>query len=172
VIQVYEGLVYMDFSESAMHEVDGLQCGRYERIDARSLPLVYVAYNASVSEPTEVFHNNLRARFEAGEPQVVEAMKRFAGLAAAAKEALAAGDDSTLAQLIDANFDVRRSICRLPSGQVEMIERARRAGASAKFAGSGGAIIGTFPDEAVFSRLQRDLGEIGCRVIKPIIFTT
>ena len=133
VIQVYEGLVYMDFAESAMHEVDGLQCGRYERLDPCALPPLYVAYNAGVSEPTEVFHNNLRARFEAGEPQVLEAMKKFAGLAQSAREALARGDHRRLAELIDANFDTRRSICRLPGGQVEMIERARRAGASAKF---------------------------------------
>ena len=46
---------------------------------------------------------------------------------------------SGLGELIDANFDLRRSICRIPAGQAEMVDRARRAGATAKFAGSGGA---------------------------------
>ena len=46
---------------------------------------------------------------------------------------------------------------------------ARDAGASAKFAGSGGAIVGTYEDEAMFGQLTDNLGEIGCRVIKPQI---
>ena len=50
-----------------------------------------------------------------------------------------------------------------------MVERARRAGATAQFAGSGGAIVGTYPDEATFARLQQELGAIGCSVIRPIV---
>ena len=42
-------------------------------------------------------------------------------------------------------------------------------GASAKFAGSGGAIVGTYTDDAMFARLEEALGAIGCRVIKPVI---
>ncbi len=41
----------------------------------------------------------------------------------------------------------RRSIYRLPEGQVRMVEVARQAGASANFAGSGGAIVGLYKDE-------------------------
>ena len=68
-----------------------------------------------------------------------------------------------------ANFDLRRSICRIPQGQLEMIERARRAGATAKFAGSGGAIIGTYPDDDVYRRLVTDLAPIECDVFRPIV---
>jgi glucuronokinase len=50
-----------------------------------------------------------------------------------------------------------------------MIEVARRTGASAKFAGSGGAIIGTYEDEAMFQRLRVALRAIPCEVIKPLI---
>jgi glucuronokinase len=50
-----------------------------------------------------------------------------------------------------------------------MVEVARRTGASAKFAGSGGAIVGTYPDEATFAALQEALGRIGCVVIKPAV---
>ena len=86
-----------------------------------------------------------------------------------ARQALAAGDADRLSRLIDANFDLRRSICRLPAGQVRMIETARRCGASAKFAGTGGAIIGTYPDDAVYQRLRTELAAIGCRVFRPTI---
>lgn len=167
VIQVYEGVVWMDFSPDAMHTSHGFFCGHYEPIDPSLLPPIYVAFSADVSEPTELFHNDLRARYDRGEKEVVDAMVHFADLAARAKEAIYRGDATLLGRLMDENFDTRRSICRLPKGQVDMIERARSVGASAKFAGSGGAIIGVFEDEAMLHRLKAELGAIGCKVIKP-----
>ncbi len=169
VIQVYEGAVYMDFAKDRMRQCRGLTCGVYEPLDPALLPPLYIAYSADVSEPTEVFHNNLRARFQQGEPAVVNAMKRFAALAFEARQAILDGDRATLARLINENFDLRRSICRLPKNQIRIVERARSAGASAKFAGSGGAIIGTYPDDATFERLCAHLEAIGCRVIRPAI---
>jgi glucuronokinase len=169
VIQVYEGLVYMDFAHERMHETHGYRHGVYERLDPSLLPPVYLAYKADVSEPTEVFHNDIRGRYDRGESAVVAAMTTFAGLAAQAREALLARDHERLARLMDANFDTRRSIYQLPRGQVEMVEEARKVGASAKFAGSGGAIVGTCRDEAMFADVQRALGAIGCVVVKPII---
>lgn len=169
VIQVYEGLVYMDFAEDRMEEIDGLQCGVYEPLDPALLPPLYIAYDANVSEPTEVTHNNLRVRYNQGEPAVVEAMNTFASLTVQARDVILDGNHGLLTQLIDRNFDLRRSICRLPEGQVRMVNLARECGASAKFAGSGGAIVGTFPNEASYVRLKAALGDIGCRVLKPTI---
>jgi glucuronokinase len=169
VIQVYEGLVFMDFAPERMHEQHGYLCGRYEPLDPARLPPLYLAYSPDVSEPTEVFHNDIRGRFNRGEPAVVKAMGKFAALAAQAKEALLSGDTPRLMQLMDGNFDTRRSIYQLPAGQIRMVEEARRTGASAKFAGSGGAIIGVYKDEAMFQELQAKLGAIGCRVLKPTI---
>lgn len=169
VIQIYEGLVFMEFARGQIEMLDGFECGVYEPLDPALLPPLYIAYNAKVSKPTEVFHNHLRERFERGEPAVVEAMRRFAELTVEARKAILAGDAKRLGELIDANFDLRRSICRIPAEQVEMVERARRAGATAKFAGSGGAIIGTYPDEATFQRLQAELEPLGCKVIRPQI---
>jgi len=60
VVQAYQGLVYMDFSRSLM-EARGY--GEYEHMDAGLLPNIYVAYRTSLSEGTEVFHNNLRERW-------------------------------------------------------------------------------------------------------------
>ncbi len=167
VIQVYEGLVYMDFAKARMQTTMGYEHGVYERLDPALLPPVYLAYKADASEPTEVFHDNIRGRYDQGEPRVVEAMRKFADLAAQAREALLSRDAERLGRLMDENFDTRRSIYTLPRGQVAMVEAARAAGASAKFAGSGGAIIGTYRDEAMFEELRRRLGEIHCVVLKP-----
>lgn len=167
VIQVYEGLVYMDFAPDRMREQAGLRFGHYEPIDPGLLPPLYLAYDPDAGEPTEVFHNDIRARFELGEPAVRRAMERFAALAAEAREALLRRDHEWLGALMDENFDTRRTIYRLPAGQVRMVEVARSAGASGKFAGSGGAIVGTYRDEAAFERLRDALAAIGCTVLKP-----
>ena len=69
--------------------------------------------------------------------------------------------------MIDENFDTRRSIYRLPPWQIEMVEAARRTGASAKFAGSGGAVIGTYRGEDQFDEVRDALAAMGSRTIKP-----
>ena len=169
VIQVYEGLVYMDFGRDRERIVDGLRCYRYEPMDPALLPPLYVAHHETLGEPTEVFHNNIRERFNRGDEAVVGAMTCFAELAANGREALLAGDTERLARLIDTNFDTRRSIYRLPQWQIDMVETARRCGASAKFAGSGGAILGTYTGEAMFATVRDSLAAIGSRTIKPQI---
>jgi glucuronokinase len=166
VIQVYEGLVYMDFDPRCERIVDGLRCYHYERLDPALLPPVYVAHHETLGEPTEIFHNNIRERFNRGDEQVVGAMRAFASLAAEGRQALLAGDADRLARLMDTNFDTRRGIYRLPPWQIDMVETARSCGASAKFAGSGGAIIGTYRDEAMFERVRASLAAIGSRTIK------
>lgn len=169
VIQVYGGLVYMDFAKERMTQQMGFACGVYEPLDPRILPPLYVAFSPEVGEPTEVLHNPLRARFQAGDPAVIAAMQKFAGLAAEAYEALQQHDVPRLSALMDENFNTRRSICQLAASHIQMIEIARATGASAKFAGSGGAIIGVCFDDAMFTRLQNDLGQIGCQVVRPIL---
>ncbi|GAB4378736.1 MAG: hypothetical protein Kow0042_27410 [Calditrichia bacterium] len=51
----------------------------------------------------------------------------------------------------------------------EMVEVARKCGASAKFAGSGGSIIGIYQNDEMLTRLFVELKKIGARVIKPYI---
>ena len=118
----------MDFAHWRVRKHSGYECGVYQPLDAALLPPLYVAYKTDFSEPTEVFHNNLRARFEAGEQAVVDAMRRFAYLATEAKAALLAHDASRLGRLINENYDLRQPICKLPPEQVEMVRSARRRG--------------------------------------------
>lgn len=169
VIQVYEGVVFMDFDRSRERVTGGLPCYEYERLDPARLPPLYLAYHDALSEPTEVFHNNIRERFNRGDEQVVSAMRHFAALAASGREALLAGDRKRLASLMNENFDTRRSLYNLPAWQLDMVEAARACGASAKFAGSGGAIVGACDGEDVFSLIQQRLGALGSRTLKPVV---
>ena len=169
VIQAYEGLVYMDFDKAREQMVGGLPCYHYEPLDPSRLPPLYLAYHASLGEPTEVFHNNIRERYSRGEALVVDAMAHVAGLAAAGREALLAGDLERFSALMDQNFDARRKIYSLPPWQIDQIETARRCGASAQFAGSGGAIVGVYRDAAMLADLKQALGAIGSRTFVPEI---
>src|SRR4030095_14916384 len=167
VIQVYEGLFYMDFDPTREQVVDGLRCYHYEPLDPALLPPVYVAHHETLGEPTEVFHNNIRQRFNQGDEKVTSAMRCFAELAAHGRDALLAGDATRLASLMNTNFDTRRSIYRLPQWQIDMVETARACGASAKCAGSGGAIVGTYHGDAMLKELRARLAAIGSRTITP-----
>lgn len=169
VIQVYEGLVYMNFAKECERIIDGYKCYVYEPLDPALLPPLYVSYSEALSEPTEVFHNDIRGRYHRGDPLVVNAMRRFAEIAEQGRAALLVRDTEQLARLINANFDTRRTIYNLPRWQIQMVETARACGASAKFAGSGGAIIGTYRDEAMFEQIRARMAEIGCCTIKPQI---
>ena len=164
VVQAYEGLIYMDFDRRLM-EARGY--GRYERLDHSLLPRLYIAYRTNLSEGTEVFHTNLRERFDSGEPEVVEAMSSWADMAEQGRDALLSGDSAALDRLINANFDLRARIYKIGRENLRMVEAAREAGATAKFAGSGGTIIGTFRDDDHYRRLVEALGRLQVRVFRP-----
>ena len=164
VVQAYEGLVYMDFSRELM-ERDGH--GDYALLDPALLPKLYLAYRTSLSEGTEIFHNSVRERWLRGDPEVVGAMKTWAGYAERGRAALVAGDHAELNRLIDANFDLRASIYRLSEGNQQMIRLARLAGASANFAGSGGAIVGAYRDESMYDELVERMAKVSVAVVKP-----
>ena len=70
---------------------------------------------------------------------------------------------------MDDNFNIRRSIARLNPYHVKMIETARACGVSAKYAGSGGAIVGVCESDKDFQRLKIRLGEVGCQMVRPLI---
>lgn len=164
VAQAYETPVYMNFSKAIM---DKQGFGEYTPINPDNFPNIYVAYRTDLSEGTEVTHNNLRARYNIGEQAVLDAMSEWAGLTDQFVEALENNNKERMAQLIDRNFDLRRSLIHIEPGNIEMVELARSTGASAKFTGSGGAIIGTYHDEAMFEKLTKILNMKGIEVIKP-----
>ncbi|MFQ5739346.1 MAG: mevalonate kinase [Acidobacteriota bacterium] len=166
VCQAYGGLLYMDFNQDHMEQRGH---GVYERLDSTLLPPLYLAYGTDFGQVSGLYHGSLRERYEKGEPRVLDAIKGLAQLAEEGRQCLLAGDLQELARLFDRNFDIRAQLVPLEPGHVEMVKRARRLGVCAKYAGSGGAIVGICEDEEVFSRLGEEFARVGCRVIRPRI---
>ena len=166
VAQAFQGLVYMDFDRKLL---DGRGYGDYRQLPADLMPPLYIAYRTDLSEGSEVFHNNIRDRFNAGEKAVVDAMKFFGELTDKAREAMVRHDYPKLSRLMDENFDKRATLYHLSEGNLRMVRVARECGASAKFSGSGGAIVGVCPDDTVFARLQENLGKLGVKVLRPTL---
>lgn len=171
VIQMREGIVFMDFGESAYRNLNGFEAGTYSNIESRWLSeRLFLAWADEAAEPTEVLHNRLRERYQSGDPEIVQAMTTFAQFAEDGKKAIEAANHELLSQVINANYDLRKKICQLPKLHQKMVESARQAGGSAKFCGSGGAIVGTFDSPETLKNIEAALSEIGCKVVRPEIF--
>jgi glucuronokinase len=167
VIQVYEDIVYMDFNRQYMEEYGH---GYYESLHPEVLPNFYVAYSDDLSEGTEVFHNNIRQRYEDGDRQVHEAMYEFAEITTLFRDVFLAADIPKMHELINRNFNLRASLYQISKRNWELINCARNVGASSKFSGSGGAIVGIYDDENMYRRLELELKKIRACLIQPIIF--
>lgn len=167
VVQVYEGVVFMDFDRERMAR-DGH--GLYEPIPPRMLPPLYVAYHNNLAEGTEVTHNDLRSRYQRGEAAVLEAIKRWAELTQEARDLLVSGRGTEIGPLMDANFDLRAQLIQISAGNRNLVDIGRRLGAAVNFAGSGGAVVGcTDGDPERLRRLAAAYGEMGARLIIPQI---
>ncbi len=164
VTQVYEGVVFMDFNREFM-EQSGHGC--YEPLDVSLLPPLFVAYRTDLSEISGVVHSNYRARWEAGDPILVVGMRRLAEIALEGKSCLKARDWDRLGVLINENFDMRAQITKLDPRNVEMVMLARRLGAPAHYAGSGGSILGMYRDAEHLELLRASFASLGCNIIKP-----
>ena len=166
VIQAYEGCVYMNFDAKHLSEKG---YGIYEPVKLDKLPKLYLAYKTNLSKVSGSVLNNIRERYDAGDRVTIDTLNEIAGLADEGKSALESSDFVTLNELINKNFDLRCKIMNISKSNMEMVNVARNCGASAKFSGSGGAIIGVYEDDEMLRRLIVNLKQIDARVIKPIL---
>jgi len=166
VAQVYQGLVYMDFDKDLM---DSRGYGDYHQLDTSLLPPLYIAYRDDLSEGSERVHSKIRERFNRGDEEIMGAIAFWRDLASETRSLLEAGEGESIGTLLDANFDKRAEISAISDGNARMIEAARSVGASAKFTGSGGAIIGSYKDENMYQALKDVLEPLDIAVIKPSI---
>jgi glucuronokinase len=150
--QAHEGLLLMDFA-GARPQV--------ERLDPALLPALYLAWRSDAAEASHAVHGGLRDR--AAEPRVRAGMARLAGHARAARDALHSGDHAAFAHALDASFDERAALVELDPRHVAMVRAARAAGASANYAGSGGAIVGTLPPGGL-EPVATALRALGCEI--------
>lgn len=161
VIQVYGGVVYMDFSRELMAKQGH---GNYKYIEPQLLPHLFVAYTKHPAGESGRFHNPIRFRFEQGDKEVIDAMKTFANYAQEARDALLKKDYETFGFLMNSNFNLRRRLygdAAIGVDNLKMIQIARNHGLPAKFCGSGGAIVGGFQTEEQFKSLRESLKEQG-----------
>ncbi|KAJ1175301.1 hypothetical protein NDU88_000589 [Pleurodeles waltl] len=167
VVQVYEGLIYMDFSKDLM---DKQGFGQYEYMDPSHLPPFWLAYLRDPSD-SGVIHSDVRQRWLSGDPTVLETMKKFADLTDEAKRAMESRNWTELADLMSLNFELRRSLftdASLGTGNLKMIEIAKQHGSAAKLPGSGGAVVGLCLDPEKLVPLKKTFQEAGfvfCHVI-------
>ncbi|XP_071842804.1 uncharacterized protein [Apostichopus japonicus] len=154
VIQVYEGLVYMDFS-TEIFKAQGH--GDYQPLDMDLLPSMWLAYIRNPSDSGKI-HNNVSERWRNGDSEVMEAMATFAQLTDQARQALETKDHNKLRELMDDNFDLRRKLYGddvIGAENLQMVNLARQHGSCAKFPGSGGAVIGFCPDADNLKHLKK-----------------
>ncbi len=168
VAQVYGGLVFMDFRKELM-TTRGY--GEYERLDPSPLPPLYLAYliNPQEGKTSGAVHSDVRQRYDAGDPVVIKTLDDIAQCAQGGRKALAQRDYKTFKDLMNRNFDLRASIFNINPRYREMIDLARALGATAKFPGSGGAIIGTYENEPMFRDLESAFAKSGCKAVKIVI---
>jgi glucuronokinase len=169
VIQWYEGIVYMDFDRKLL-ETRGY--GEYASLKPEKLPPLYVAYDPQRAEVSDIPHRNLRELFNRGDKTVVTAMQTYRDLSDRGRTALMAGDWDELGRVMNANYDLRKTIMPIAPENDRMVEAARATGASAKFAGSGGAICGLYRDGRHYQEIVDALAALHCTVLRPIIFET
>ena len=167
VIQTYEGIVYMDFDRKLLEERG---YGIYEELKPAKVPPLYVAFDPDRAEVSDIPHRNLRELFNRGDPTVVGAMQQYRDLTDRAKIALLACDFDALHKVMNESFDLRRKIMPIAPENLRMVEVARSTGASAKFAGSGGAICGLYHSGRQYQELVDALAAIRCTVLRPLIF--
>jgi glucuronokinase len=166
VIQVYEGCVFMDLDERLLR-AKGHGC--YEPLDPALLPPLYLAYKPSLGKVSGRVLNEIRVKYDRGDAFTIGVLKKLGDVAERGRRALLEGDREEFVRLMDENFELRRSIQEISPANQEMVAAARACGASAKYAGSGGSIIGAYRDEAMMAEVRRALEALGAVVLRPEI---
>lgn len=159
LVQAHEALLAMDFGAERESGV--------EVLDPALLPALYVAWHDDAASPSGGVHAELRERWASGDEEVRAAMTELAAHAAAARDALLAGDAEAFAAGVDGSLDARRRIMPVDERVLAMAETARAHGASANSAGSGGAIVGTLRGPDAWPALEEALRALGCGVSRP-----
>lgn len=167
VIQIYNGLVFMNFDEELL---TSRGYGGYSYIEPKFCPEFYLAYLADPSDSGKA-HNDVRNRFDAGDAEVRAGMKMFGDITARGKAALEAGDINAVADLMDENFALRRKLYTDPAlgaANIQMVETAKKYNAAAKFSGSGGAAIVLPRDPSKVDQLKAEMNTLGIVFVKII----
>lgn len=136
VIQARDSSGFMDFSAGRRTH------RRLSIVEDPPIPL-YVAWSGDLAESSGIAHRELRTSGSMSSDVVED-------LAALARRAAAALEQRNIHELkaaIDATFHARSQNMRLAPQHRALVEEAQAHGASANFAGSGGAVVGVLPKD-------------------------
>ncbi len=112
-----------------------------------------VLYDTSAAEPSQVFHGELRQRYDDGDQSVRTAMRSLARAAETASRAVEAGDLRALGVAMNESYDLRAGMSDLSPSHVRLIELVRSCGLAANYAGSGGSVVALITSTAGRDRL-------------------
>lgn len=125
-----------------------------------AIPL-YLAWREADGESSGLVHSSLqRSR---NDPEVATKMNELAQLAIVAADAIERRDVHSLKSAIDATFELRRTLIDMSPRHIAAVDAARRNGAAANVAGSGGAVVGVVPKDE--DRFVRGMESDGYRVL-------
>lgn len=162
VVQVYDAPVFMDFDKKYVEETE---MGIYSVLDSALFPNMYLAFRTDLThKPT--CHNDVHMRWKKGDQLVIDTMREIGGNASHGLTALESGNLGEFDLCMNRNFDLRSRIYNIHPDNKAMIELARSIGATAKFPGSGGAVVGTYASEEMFTELTKRFKALDCTVIR------
>jgi glucuronokinase len=127
-------------------------------LQVERLPTLGLAWSLAAAGPSDQVHGPLRARFDAGEPGVVDAMARLAALGRDGAAALEAGDVDALRRAVRATFAERVGLGIVGPEMVAMAEALEAIGGAATSAGSGGAVVAVLPEGLSSAEVDAALG--------------
>ena len=160
VIQSFGGLMQMDLRAPRSPDA-------YVSLEPALLPEFFIAWDPKGAASSGRVHGNLRERWRAGAPAVLQAMQSFRERVDRGVEALRQGDPGLFHRLVDENFDARCALVEVSARDHEMVALARGFGAAAKLCGSGGAVVGIPASPVDFSQLEAEFHRAGYRFLRP-----
>jgi glucuronokinase len=160
VMQIYEGCVHMDFNKDTLltrnHGIyTRLSDNEEIRENLKQMPF-FIAYEARPSDSGKI-HSSVKARFLNNDETVLNSVEQWKKLTDDARICIETNNIQKLKLLMDSNFNLRLQLYGkdvVGESNLRMIQIARNLGCSAKFPGSGGAIVGLANDRKDFIKLR------------------
>lgn len=173
IIQVYGGVVYMDFSTAGGKEER--KRPKYQSLGPEVIPPLFLIYsNRPSKKDSGAVHSEFKQKWEQGDEELIIQMSEVADLAEQGLQLLLSNKEAVrvdkFGQLMRRNFELRKAMfgeAALGQESLEMIEVANSVGAAAKFSGSGGAVVALMETADEEERLKlacKDAGFICERV--------
>ena len=163
VIQSHGGLMVMDLKEPRGPD-------SYQALDPAWLPPLFIAWDPFGGEPSGRAHGKLRARWLAGDPEVLQMIEAFRKLVDEGVACLRSGDHERFCDHMNTNFEMRTAIFDVSERDRGLVTIAVGQGGAAKLCGSGGAVVGMAGPEGL-DALEASYRAAGFGFVRPTVAT-